>query len=95
MEAGRKALTRRTAQKHEGVRRLIRHESAVVDGVEYQCLRELVAVKVAEEIQKILPDVEIRAILDGNDSTIIADLSDNDRERLNSKIFLSKNGCLS
>ena len=96
IEAGRKVLTKRTAGRHEGVRRLIRHEAAVVDGVEYQCLRELVVVKVAEEMQRILPDAEIRAVLDGNDSAIEAELTDDERERLNSRmyLFLSRNKCL-
>lgn len=96
IEAGRKVLTKRTAGRHEGVRRLIRHEAAIIDGIEYQCLRELVAVKVAEEMQRILPDAEIRAVLDGNDSAIEAELTDDERERLNSRmyLFLSRNNCL-
>lgn len=96
MRAGRRAFVRHMARRSAAVRRLLRHEPATVDGIEMTCIQELVAVKTAEEIRRVLPDCGIEVTLDGNDSTISAELTEDEQERLNTHMyaFLERNGCI-
>lgn len=96
MQAGREALMKHTSNRCPEIRKLIRKEPVMIDGNEYNCLQELVVYKVAEEIRNILPECEIEVILDGNDSTLSMALTDGEREKLTSfmYVFLHKNKCI-
>ena len=96
IQVGREALIKHTSKRCLEIRKLIRKEPVMIDGNEYNCLQELVVYKVAEEIRTILPECKIEVILDGNDSILNMTLTDEEREKLMSYmyVFLHKNKCL-
>ncbi|MBB5227405.1 hypothetical protein DYE50_01280 [Treponema ruminis] len=96
IDAGRHAFTSHTAKRSPEIRKLIRHEKVVIDGHEYNCLQELVVVKTAEHIRNILPDCELEVELDGNNSTLNVELTQDEKQKLTSAlyVFLKENRCI-
>jgi hypothetical protein len=96
LEEGRKAFINTTSKKSPEIRALIRHEAVTIDGVEYNCLQELVVAKTADYIHAILPDCRIDVDLDGNDSSLSIELSDDERRKLTTAlyVFLKDNRCI-
>lgn len=95
-EAGRHAFITHTAQRSPEIRKLLRHEPCVIEGTEYNCLQELVVVKTAEYIRSILPDCGIEVELDGNQSRIEVELTDEEKRKLTTElyVFLKTNKCI-
>lgn len=93
---GRKAFLKKTQYESLEIRKLIRHEPVMIDGTEYNYLQELVVEKTAEFIQEILPDAEIEIELDGNNSTLSVELTEEEKRLLTSKlyVFLKTNRCI-
>ena len=92
IDEGYNALRKHTARRSSDIRKLIRHEPVAMNGVEYSCLKEFAVYLVAEEIRKILPDCDIEVTLDGNDSTMRVELTEEEKRRLTCEFyaFLSK-----
>ena len=89
-------LLSHTRQSGAEIRKLIRHEKVVIDGNEYNSLQELVVVKTAEHIRNILPDCELEVELNGNDSTLNVELTQEEKQKLTSElyVFLKENRCI-
>lgn len=87
LNAGRHAFITKTAKKSPEIRKLLRHESVVIEGTEYNCLQELVVVKTAEFIRGILPDCDIEVVLDGNDSTLNLILTADEKRKLTTEMY--------
>lgn len=87
LDAGRHAFITKTAKKSPEIRKLLRHESVVIEGTEYNYLQELVVVKTAEFIRKILPDCEIEVELDGNNSTLNLTLTEEEKRKLTTEMY--------
>lgn len=96
LSEGRHAFIKHTSKRSPEIRKLLRHEPVVIEGVEYSCLQELVVVKTAEEIRNVLPDCDIEVDLDGNNSTLVLTLNDEEKRKLTSSlyVFLKENNCL-
>ena len=94
--AGRHIFTTQTSKRSPEIRKLLRHEPVMIEGVEYSCLKELVVEKTAEHIRSVLPNAEIEVELSGNDSTVTVDLTDEEKRKLTSSlyVFLKENNCL-
>jgi len=84
---GRHAFKVYTAKRSPEIRKLLRHEAVIIEGTEYTYLQELVVVKTAEYIRTILPNCDIEVILDGNDSTLILTLNDDEKRKLTGELF--------
>lgn len=96
LDEGRRAFIRHTAKKSPEIRKLLRHEVVVMNGVEFGCLQELVVYKTAEYFRQILPKCDMTVELDGNNSTIYLDLTDEEKRKLTQSlyVFLKQNKCL-
>lgn len=96
IDAGRHAFISHTAKRSPEIRKLIRHETVVIDGNEYNCLQELVVVKTAEHIRNILPDCDLEVELNGNESTLNVELTPEEKRKLTSElyVFLKDNRCI-
>ena len=94
-EEGLRAFKKRRNNSSQA-RKLDRHESIPIGETTVSCWREFVMMKVAEYIQELLPDADVRVILDGNESYIDADLSDDETQKLAGTLngFLQKVGCM-
>lgn len=77
-------------------RMLDRHKPVEIDGYTYTCWKEFAVHATAEHIMEILPDADVKVILDGNNSTIELSMDDEEQQKLNSSlfVFLRKWGCL-
>ena len=77
-------------------RMLDRHQPVEIDGYTYTCWKEFAVHATAEHIMEILPDADVKVILDGNNSTIELSMDDEEQQKLNSSlfVFLRKWGCL-
>ena len=73
-------------------RKLERHETIIVDGNEISCWREFACYKMAEWIAEEIPEAKVILDLDGNDSVIRIEVSEEEQRELNSKMisFLKK-----
>lgn len=87
LDEGRHAFMVETAKRSPEIRKLLRHESVIIDGTEYNYLQELVVVKTAEFIRGILPDCEIEVVLDGNDSTLNLILTADEKRKLTTEMY--------
>ena len=96
LEVGYHAFKTHTAKRSPEIMKLLRHESVIIEGTEYNYLQELVVVKTAEHIRSIIPDCEIEVVLDGNDSTLNLELTEEEKRRLTGSLysFLKDNRCI-
>lgn len=62
---------------------LNRHETVVIDGVEFNYWREYGVYKTAEYLKEKLPDCNIEVTLDGNNSTLNITMSDKEQQKIN------------
>lgn len=87
IDEGYNALRTHTSKRSPEIRKLIRHESVVIQGTEYSCLKEFAVERVAEEIRKILPEADIEVELGGNDSTLRVWLTEEEKRRLTTEFY--------
>lgn len=87
IDEGYNALRKHTSKRSPEIRRLIRHETVTIQGTEYSCLKEFAVERVAEEIRKILPEADIEVTLDGNDSTLKVELTEEEKRRLTTEFY--------
>lgn len=87
IDEGYNALKKHTAKRSSDIRKLIRHEPVIMNGVEYSCLKEFAVERVAEEIRKIIPDADIEVELDGNDSTLSVELTEDEKRKLTTEFY--------
>jgi len=69
-------------------RKLDRKESVILDdGTECRCWREYVVYKMAQMIIDTIPDSNVEINMNGNDSTIQVELSNEEQRKLNEKMY--------
>lgn len=78
-----KVLNRNT---REG-KRLYQHKPVEIEGHVFTCYREYSAFKMGEFLKDNLPEAEVVVTLDGNDSTIEITVSDEEQQKINSKMY--------
>lgn len=66
---------------------LDRKEPVALNGVTYTCWRELIIHCAANFIQEICPNADVQVMLDGNDSTLKVELTEEEQRELNSKLY--------
>lgn len=76
--------------------RINRHQTVEVEGQEICYWREYAVYTMALYLKELLPNVELECTLDGNDSSIQIELTDEEQRFLNGKLysFLKKNNAL-
>ena len=60
----------------------------VIDGIEFTGWREYACYKVCEFIKSKIPEVKLELELDGNDSIIALEMNDEEKRKLNNKLFV-------
>lgn len=60
----------------------------VIDGIEFTGWREYVCYKVCEFIKSKIPEAELELELNGNDSIIALEMNDEEKQKLNNKLFV-------
>ena len=60
----------------------------VINGIEFTGWREYVCYKVCEFIKSKIPEAELELELDGNDSIIALEMNDEEKRKLNNKLFV-------
>lgn len=67
---------------------LNRHQTVYYDGQEINYWRELSVYMTAKWIKGILPEANLEVNLEGNDSNIALELSEEEQRKLNSRLFV-------
>lgn len=95
ISSGVKAYKKLNKNTPEG-RKLDRHESVAIEGVELTCWREYAVYKTAEYLSEIIPPRQVEVILDGNDSVLTIACDEKEQQEINRKIylFLEKEGII-
>ena len=95
IDAGVDAFKKNHRNSSQG-RKLDRHEPVEIDGVEFRCWRELAVYGMAEWLRDELPDSDIEVVMDGNDSTLVVSMDDEQQRNVNGKMFafLKRYGCI-
>ena len=95
ISSGAKAYKKLNKNTPEG-RKLDRHESVAIEGVEFTCWREYAVYKTAEYISEVIPPKQIEVTLDGNDSVLTVICDDAEQQEINRKLylFLKKEGII-
>lgn len=60
----------------------------VINGIEFTGWREYVCYKVCEFIKSKIPEAELELELNGNDSIIALEMDDEEKQKLNNKLFV-------
>ena len=68
-------------------RNLDRHEPVMLDSYEFSYWREWTVYKMCEYLKIIMPDIHVECVLDGNDSAIGIELTDEQQRILNGKLY--------
>ena len=63
------------------------HQPAEIEGHIFTCYREYSAFKMGEFLKDNLPEAEVVVTLDGNDSTIEITISDEEQQKINSRMY--------
>lgn len=87
ISSGVKAYKKLNKNTPEG-RKLNRHESVTIEGVEFTCWREYAVYKTAEYISEIIPPEQVEVTLDGNNSVLKITCDDNEQQDINRKLYL-------
>lgn len=75
-------------KEHELYEKLSRHIPIEIEGISFTYFREFVCYKMAKYIKSVIPDAKIEVNLDGNNSNIELELTDEEQRILNSKMFV-------
>lgn len=91
IQAGRKAFVKLYGKTPEGMK-LSRKEKVVIQEQEFSCWREYTVFKMAEYIMEVLPEAKVSVELDGNDTELHLEISNEEQQKLNNVLycFLSK-----
>lgn len=84
---GVKAYRKLNKNTVEG-RKLSRHETVTIEGYEFTGWREYATFKTGEYIKSVLPESNIEVTLDGNNSTISVEMSNEEQQLLNNKMYI-------
>ena len=68
--------------------RLNRHESVIIDGIEFSYWREYAVYKVCEYLKEKAPNCSLECFLEGNNSYIKISIDTNEQRELNNKMFV-------
>ena len=82
IENGVKAY-KKNSKKSKEFNRLNRHESVIIDGINFNYWREYGVYKAAEFLKENCPQASIVVNLDGNNSSLSIDISDNAQKKIN------------
>lgn len=95
ISAGVDAFKKNHRNSTQGIK-LDRHEPVEINGVEFRCWRELAVYGMAEWLRDELPDSDIEVVMDGNNSTLIVSMDDEQQRNVNGKMyaFLKKYDCI-
>lgn len=86
LSAGVKAYRKMYGNTLTG-RKLSRHETVTIGGVEFSCWKELTAYKMAEYIKEIVPTSYVELTLAGNETILEVELTDEEQLKLNGSLF--------
>lgn len=86
IEAGVKAYRRNYKNVPEGIR-LSRHEPVMLQGIEFTCWREYAVYKMGEYLIELCPEVKVEVELDGNNSIIKMEVTDEQQQEVNRKLY--------
>lgn len=82
IEAGVKAYKKNYKNCPEGIK-LFRKEPVVLFGIEFNCWREYAVYKMGQYLQELCPTLNIDVELDGNNSTLKLEMSDEEQKKVN------------
>ena len=86
IELGVKSVKKLYKETLEG-RKLDRHEIVILDdGTDCRCWREYVVYKMAQLIRDVAPEADIEVDLNGNESTLYAELSNVEQQQLKARM---------
>lgn len=63
-------------------RKLDRHETVTIDGMDFSCWKELAVYYAGDCIMDNLPNANVEVTLDGNNSTLFVEIDDSEQEKL-------------
>lgn len=86
IQAGRKAFIKLYGNTKEGGK-LSRKEKVIIQNHEFTCWREYTVFKMAEYIAEILPNAEIKVELDGNNTVLQINISNEEQQKLNNVLY--------
>lgn len=66
---------------------LNRKQPVVINDIEFSCWREYACYKVCEYIKSKIPEAELDLELNGNDSVITVEMSDEDKRTITTKLW--------
>lgn len=66
---------------------LNRHETVTIDGVDFNYWREYGVYKTAEYLKEKLPDCMINVTLDGNNSDLDIEMTDEEQKKINAILY--------
>lgn len=86
IEKGTFAYKKLNKNTKEGMK-LYRHEKVEIEGQVFTCFREYAIYKMGEFLKENLPEAYVEVTLDGNDSTILLEVSDEEQQKVNTKMY--------
>lgn len=86
LEKGTWAYKKLNKNTKEGMK-LYRHEKVEIEGQVFTCFREYATYKMSEFLKENLPEAYVEVTLNGNDSTILLEVSDEEQQKVNAKMY--------
>ena len=86
IEKGTCAYKKLNKNTKEGMK-LYRHEKVEIEGQLFNCFREYATYKMGEFLKENLPEAYVEVTLDGNDSIILLEVSDEEQQKVNTKMY--------
>ena len=86
IEKGTSAYKKLNKNTKEGMK-LYRHEKVEIEGQLFTCFREYATYKMVEFLKENLPEAYVEVTLNGNDSTILLEVSDEEQQKVNAKMY--------
>lgn len=80
-----KAYKKNSGKCKEAIK-LDRHEEVEIDGITFHCWREYTIYKMGEFVQDKLPNADVKVVLDGNNSYLDLNCTDDEQRLLNVKM---------
>lgn len=77
----------RNSRGSKNADKLSRHEPVEMFGYTFTYWREYATYRAGEWIKELLPSVSVEVILDGNNSTLKLELTDEEQMKLNCKLY--------
>lgn len=86
IEKGTWAYKKLNKNTKEGMK-LYRHEKVEIEGQVFTCFREYATYKMGEFLKETLHEAYVEVTLGGNDSTILLEVSDEEQQKVNTKMY--------